>query len=704
MNIYNIAKQLVPILISLTSIVGIILFTYLYLINKVASPQWAILFALVGILTISFIVLDKKHAKKQPNKTDKTHTTKPRTPRILDIIFYIGLSTLLITLITNEIRSFPYIILLALLAVTIIASTLLSSKKTVIHHALVKIIILFGTASLSIFKVFYWTGRDTWTHAAWNYQLAQDGWLFAGLGKELQTPLYHVAVAITEILPGLDIRTATIIAVTIPLIILFSLGIFIVARAIIGEQYAVLAVIIADFIGILPHWSSWGLSTNYACMVFAIMLVPLFKLLSEKRTGHPGKWLVLFVFFALTIALTHLYSTFILAMYLGGVLLTWFVVDVFLNREISPIPALSAIGGLIIAGGYAVVTNLSFMLPIFQNGLNKLLGKYEVPEEPATGTNDSVTPPVSDEPLLGIDNPVIPDIGSVDAVVATDLTALIQSCFTVVEPSIGSLLLSGGLRYALLLIPLVLGCLFVAKHCFKPNVHRFKRSMWYMLVPALMIFFLLFVTTFAYPSMTDRPHYYLPIFLGLVLASIIWWYVTREGERQHISRSSLWTILLIVFMVVSLGTLSTMEEKAGQFEEEQSTYGHYASEVYGLDTVLGFVPDESTVYADYEMMFTFKYALKNPELSSVKQKVLDTYTADAEEGYIIFKESLEKGTTPNYVQYGSTSLERDWYSYSVDSKYIPLMDEMRTNVYENGELMMWDLSIPRSHLNISNTL
>ena len=705
MNIYNLAKQLILTLFILASIIGSILFTYLYITEDVASPQWAILFALVGILTILFTILDKKHAKKQQtNETKPTHTINPRIHRILDIIFYIGLSILLITLITSEIRSIPYIILLALLAVTITASALLSSNRSIIRHALIKTIILFGTASLSIFKIFYWTGRDTWTHAAWNYQLAQEGWLFAGLGKELPNPLYHVAVAVTEILPDLDVRTATIIAVTIPLIILFSLGIFIVARSIIGPQYAVLAVIIADFIGIVPYWSSWGQSTTYACMVFAIMLVPLFKLLSEKRTGHTGKWLALFALFALTIALTHLYSTFILAMYLSGVLLAWFVVEVYLNRKVSLIPALSAIGGLFIAGGYAVVTNLSLMLPVFQNGLNKLLGKYETPEEPPTGTDEPVVPPISDDPLPGIDNPVIPDAGIVDAVVSTDFTALIQSCFTVVEPSIWPSLLSGGLRYALLLIPLVLGCLFIAKHCFKPNVHGFKRSMWYLLVPALMIFFLLFVTTFAYPPMTDRPHYYLPIFLGLVLASIIRWYVTREGAVTHISRSSLWTILLIVFLVVSLGTLSTMEEKAGLFEEEQSTSGHYASEVYGLDTVLGFVPDKSTVYVDYEMMFTFRYALKNPELSSVKQKVLDTYTADSKEGYIIFKESLEKGITTSYVQYGGSELERDWYSYSVNSEYIPLMDEITTNVYENGELVVWDSSATRRYLSIITTL
>ena len=691
MNIYNLGKQLILTLFILASIIGSILFTYLYTTEEIASPQWTILFALVGILTILFTVLDKRHAKKQTNETKPTHTTNPRTLRILDIIFYIGLSILLITLITNEIRSFPYIILLALLAVTITASALLSSNKSVISHALIKTIILFGTASLSIFKIFYWTGRDTWTHAAWNYQLAQEGWLFPGLGKELPNPLYHVSVAITEILSGFDVRTATIIAVTIPLIILFSLAVFLVARAIIGPQYAVLAVIIADFIGVVPYWSSQGQSTTYACMVFAIMLVPLFKLLSEKRTGHTGKWLALFSLFALTIALTHLYSTFILAMYLGGVLLTWFVVDVFLNRKISLIPALSAIGGLIIAGGYAVVTNLSFMLPVFQNGLNKLLGKYETPEEPPTSTDEPVAPPISDDPLPGIDNPVIPDAGIVDAVVSTDFTALIQSCFTVVEPSIWPSLLSGGLRYALLLIPLVLGCLFIAKHCFKPNVHGFKRSMWYLLVPALMIFFLLFVTTFAYPPMTDRPHYYLPIFLGLVLASIIWWYVTREGEIKYISRSSLWTILLIVFLVVSLGTLSTMEEKAGLYEEEQSTSGHYASEVYGLDTVINTIHTDSniTVYRDHEMKCVLNYVLRNQEDSNINQKYLNNYVLSDNNGYILFKESLKEGRTQSYIQYGYTELEREWYSVRINQRYNTLMDWCKSNLFDNGELIVW---------------
>ena len=134
------------------------------------------------IPTILLTILDKRQTDKQPtNETKTTHTTNPHIHRILDISFYIGLSILLIT---REIRSILYIILLALLAVTITASVLLSSNKTVTHHALIKTIILFGTASLSIFKIFYWTGRDTWTHAAWNYLLVQEGWLFAGLTRE----------------------------------------------------------------------------------------------------------------------------------------------------------------------------------------------------------------------------------------------------------------------------------------------------------------------------------------------------------------------------------------------------------------------------------------------------------------------------------------------------------------------------------------
>lgn len=692
MNLYNIAKQLTPTLFIFASIIGTILFTYLYLTDEVASPQWAILFALVGILTIIFTILDKKHTKKQPNKTNHTHTTNPHTLRILDIIFYIGLAILLITLITSEIRSFPYIILLSLLAVTITASILLSSNKSVIHHALIKTIILFGTASLSIFKIFYWTGRDTWTHAAWNYQLAQEGWLFAGLEKELTNPLYHIAVAVTEIVPGLDVRTATIIAVTIPLIILFSLGVFIVARAIIGQQYSVLAVIIADFIGIVQYWSSFGQSTTYAFMVFAIMLVPLFNLLSEKRTGNTIKWIALFVLFDLTIALTHLYSTFILVMYLGGVLLAWFVVDVFLNRKISPIPALSAIGGLIVAGGYAVVTNLSFMLPVFQNGLNNLMGKYEPLEQSSPGAGEPVSPPVFDTPLSGTDTSIIPDSKIVDTVVSTDFTTLIQNCFTLVEPSIWFSLISDGIRYALLLIPFVLGCLFVAKHCFKPDVHGFKRYMWYLLVPALMIFFLLFVTTFAYPPMTNRPHYYLPIFLGLVLASIIWWYVTIEGENRHISRLSLWTILLIVFLVVSMGTLSTMEEKAGLFEDKRINKGHHGTEITGLNTLITKIPNNSNVYTDFEMKYLVNYVNSITKAEkATNYQFLDSYSYCGEDGYLVLKQSLIGEATTSYISHGNSELEQTWYNYAISPEYAPINDGINPRIYNNGDILIWEV-------------
>lgn len=273
---------------------------------------------------------------------------------------------------------------------------------------------------------------------------------------------------------------------------------------------------------------------------------------------------------------------------------------------------------------------------------------------------------------------------------STDFTALIQSCFTVIEPSIWPSLLSGGLRHALLLIPLVLGCLFVAKHCFKPNVHGFKRSMWYILVPALMIFFLLFVTTFAYPPMTDRPHYYLPIFLGLVLASIIWWYVTREGEVKHISRLSVWTILLIVFLVVSLGTLSTMEEKAGLFEDERVNFGHSVSEIDALKTLILILPDKATIYADFEMGGPIKYAKRsatNP--SAIAKKPLEKAEFNKEDSYMVFKTTLIGEGTTSYIQHGSSELEREWYTYNIIPNIIGVMDVVTSKIYTNNYMITY---------------
>ena len=692
MNLYNITKRLFPIVFLLISITGSIIFTYLYLTDTIiSSPSWLVLFPLVGIVTLIYILFGKRRPKMNPEIVIQPQTNL-RVIQVLDFIFYIGITVLLITLITNEIRSIPYIIILSILASSITASALISSNKIAIHHALIKSIILFGIASLSIFKIFYWTGRDTWSHAAVNYQLAQDGWLFAGMGKELQTPLYHVAVAITEILSGLDVRTATITAVTIPLIILFSLGVFLVARSIIGSQYAIIAVIIADFIGIVPYWSSWGQSTTYASMIFAIMLVPLFRLLSGNQTRESAKWCVLFIFFTLSIALTHLYSTFILAIYLGGVLFAWFVVDVFLNRKSSRIPVLSTIGGLAIVAGYATLTNISLMLGEFQRGINRFMGRFDISDEPVINTDESIIPPVSGTSTPGIDNPIIPDTEITDTLLTTDISTLIQNCFTTVEPSILSSLLSGGTHYALLLIPLVLGCLFIVNHCFKPNITGFKRLMWYLLIPALMIFFLLFVTTFAAPSMNDRPHYYLPIFLGLILASIIWWHTTSEGESKRISKSSLVTILLIVFIVVSLGTLSTMEEKAGLFDDDKMSLGHYASEIYGVETVLDMIQtdDDTTIYRDNEMKFVFEYALRGQGDLSIKQKYLNQYIPSHNDEYILFKESITKGVTQSYTQYNNSELKKkEVGQIRIDQQYKVLMDRHKSKFYENGELNVW---------------
>ena len=108
MDWYNILRKSVPTLLFVASIIGTFVFSYLYVEDLINSPHWALLFALVGIVTFLFTIFDKKCMKYNRTK-HLIQNINPIIIHIFDIIFYVGLALLLTTLITSEIRSFPYI-------------------------------------------------------------------------------------------------------------------------------------------------------------------------------------------------------------------------------------------------------------------------------------------------------------------------------------------------------------------------------------------------------------------------------------------------------------------------------------------------------------------------------------------------------------------------------------------------------------------
>ena len=675
--IINISR-IIPLAILIISLIGFVTLLCYPIVD--GNTFWLLLWScgIAAVISILFLLYDRWIGRVVLDTDILPKQLSTRIIRILDAVYYFGLSLLLAIVFFNEVRPYLYVFLQTVLAVLIVFQVLVSLKKSTICHALFKTIVLFSVSSLSIFKVYYWTGRDTWTHAVWNIQLAENGQLFAGLGKELSTPLYHVAVAVGELIPGLDVRGATILTVTIPLLLLVSLSVYSVAKLLVNPQYAVIAVVIADFIGFLPYWSTLGQSTTYACMLFAVLLIPLFRLFI-KFNGKCAVWIFLFLGLVLSITLTHLYSTFILVLYLSGTVLTYLIIDC--NKDGKRSSILAVFAGIIIAVGYSCFTQLPMMSRVFEIGFSKLGFVLE---------------------SIGINTlQFLPSASIKESAVMNTIQQSLQNCFTlIVDENLWLFFWSSALKFLLLVVPFVIACMFIARRCCHLEPSSFDRSMWYILLPAFMLFTLLVITSVAYPPMSDRPWYYLPIFQGLLFAAILWYYTAHRNKRNKDTSSHNWVNIILVLSIVSVivlgGGITTLmnSDNPGIFKDEMVNYGHTEKEIDGLATVVEYMPGSVSFYVDNEMRGPINYITS---LSTGGQSILNknilTYDVqnNYDNSYLLFRHSLIGEATYYPLSAGGSELETVWNEYRVGTEYPTLLSLINTLIYDNGELYVYIL-------------
>ena len=671
--IINISR-IIPLAILIISLIGFVTLLCYPIVD--GNTFWLLLWScgIAAVISILFLLYDRWIGRVVLDTDILPKQLSTRTIRILDAVYYFGLSLLLAIVFFNEVRPYLYVFLQTVLAVLIVFQVLVSLKKSTICHALFKTIVLFSVSSLSIFKVYYWTGRDTWTHAVWNIQLAENGQLFAGLGKELSTPLYHVAVAVGELIPGLDVRGATILTVTIPLLLLVSLSVYSVAKLLVNPQYAVIAVVIADFIGFLPYWSTLGQSTTYACMLFAVLLIPLFRLFI-KFNGKCAVWIFLFLGLVLSITLTHLYSTFILVLYLSGTVLTYLIIDC--NKDGKRSSILAVFAGIIIAVGYSCFTQLPMMSRVFEIGFSKLGFVLE---------------------SIGINTlQFLPSASIKESAVMNTIQQSLQNCFTlIVDENLWLFFWSSALKFLLLVVPFVIACMFIARRCCHLELSSFERSMWYLLLPAFMLFTLLVITSVAYPPMSDRPWYYLPMFQGLLFASVLWYYTAHCNQRNKDASSHNWVNIILVLSIVSVAvlgggiTILMNSDNPGIFKDEMINYGHTEEEIDGLVTVIPYLPEKSVIHIDNEMSGPVRYALELSMINHVVgSKNIMAYTPFMDSiSYLIFRKSIIEGVTYYPILSGSSELDTEWNKYHLSDCYLSLLDVVGDIVYSNGDLVV----------------
>ncbi|HJJ28592.1 MAG TPA: hypothetical protein O0X70_04295 [Methanocorpusculum sp.] len=599
-----------------------------------------------------------------------------RVVKLIDIIYYFGLLCLLLIVFFSAARDLPYIFAVSLLAVIAVLPVFLSNAQSVIFHALAKIIILFSVAVFSVFKDFYWIGRDVWKHAEWNYLIAQGGELVNNMGKEYFNPLQHIAVAVSDIFANVDIRTATLLCLTLPLVIILPVALYIAARQIVGPKYAVFAPVIGLFIGLAPHWAAYAVTTSYAFMLFALLLVPLAKLLFQLQNDSRKIWAVLFLLIVLAVALTHLFSSFVLFLFLGGIFLAFLVIDCKQKKPEHVDNAMLALSGMGLLAYYVYTTNEELVFNVFTAAFEKL---------------GSIFSNIGN--IFGISADVANVASAASPFAKTvDFNAIIQSCYTVVEENALSNIIVPGLRFCAVLIPFAVALCFAARYCFSENTTEKQRRFWYVLIPSAVVEILFLAVYAAYYPMVARPEVYLFPVIGILLTCIFAFYLKNADELKTSRVKVTGITLAVLFAVVFCGTLSVglSDDYIGPFLDSNINKSHTYQEIDGLYTITGYLPEKTKTFIDNEMEDdTFDYAVITSNLSNLWHTNLHNYNPQTANGYLIFRDTLINRGTTYISKAGTNELTQETTMINISEKYPTVLDAINPRIYSNGELILW---------------
>ena len=682
-----------PQLIFVLSILGFVATLYLMITGRMSSTSTINFLFIVSALTSgAYILFDRfwnlKQGKNQ-NLSDNqvSYRYSPQLRRTLDISFWIGYSILLLVVFFDDVHQPLYIFVLSILVCILIFKLFVSNTKIHYFTSLLNAFMLLSLSSFSLFKTYYWIGRDSWKHATWNANLAESGFLSEDLGKEFVTPLHHIFVAMYELISGVGVRDATIIAISLSLLVLFSLAVFIISRKIIGDKYAILAVIISGYVGMFPYWVGQAVTTSYAYALFATLLILLYGVLFNCRDKTAKTYSLLFLLIVFTLALSHLFSSFMVFLFLCGVIITYILLRTMgvICCSIKKIYLL--LSGISILAVYTLLTQFSLMESIFTVAFSKLfevLGQYLPMAAVSAGTMYTLSPA---DVLSSL-------VATIDT---ASIVQLIDSSVTIVNPTLVGNIQTMGVEFSLILIPYVLAVCFSSRYCLTSVPTKYQVQYLFVLVPFLMIFILFGVTSVAYPPMSGRPQAFLLLSIGILVSCLIR-HFTMGNQESSISLKKHIVVALIVVCLVVSGSIVVSNSGGLSTESDLSlvSTGYSYPEIDGLFTISHLVPQNSRLLVDYEMtdaqLLRYVSAVTQCGYVIPYENMLTYYpTKKYNDCYLLFRESLVHEATYSTTQTGNSELTIIWDKYNIDSSYPKLLGAINPVLYDNGELLLFEV-------------
>ena len=575
-----------------------------------------------------------------------------RNQCILDILFLIFIITILITLQTYNTRPYYYHILVIFAILSIILSALISKPNASQKKNILKSFALGLVVSLSIFKIYYLVGWDTWIHMISNKLLVETGAISSVFGKEASYPIQHVAIAIVELCTGLDVRIATIITFTISGILL-SVLVYQIASKFFESRLAVIGLLLFITFTYTIYWIIIGIPTSYASLLYLPLIYVFYKILSTEKRREKNRWIVLYSFLFLIIIATHMFSTFIIAF----IILAFYIASILnenkIHTKIFPLMVISLI--TVVIYWLLVNSGFEFFISLAESSLNAIAPTIS---------------PLSVEQYVNLNEP---------------------DYFQIIFISVW--------------VPIVLCVFLIASYigCKETQIVKNKRSfqyIWYLLIPYFTCLIFYAVIYLIYPAMIIRITGYISVFYVLTMTYILYYFINKKSGI--ISLRNIIVILLILslicFMNISQPVISN--DNTPWYTDTNVCYGFTWMEKIGSDTISSFVPIESDIYSDlafqpisFSSTYWNMYSKSHVIPSIIKQnKQIDWFSLETYQGdYFIFRDILLTSPTQNSKKYGVTENERFVQLIQLPSTFKYYLDAKFNCLYDNKEIQLYYL-------------
>lgn len=296
-------------------IISLLLGFYQLLIIK--EPLYAIAFLFIIGICLAYLLYGKRNASTElVEKNDNL-----RLYLLLNISFF---AILILSVLSLYLRSDPYIrpisyfILTSIMVVVIILEVLCCYLKGPrAYFSLFKIMIIaFSLRWTPVLLYPEVIGVDPWAHQMWTYDLISSGHIVSDMAYT-HMPVFHLLTATTSLVNEIDYRFAAMLSVGSLQIICDILFVFLISKKFTNYKIALLAGLLLGIANYHIQKSFWTIPNTLGATVVLMMVYVLL----DMKNRYQLKAMVLWIFCAIVLLLTHSVATmymFVLLIALGA--------------------------------------------------------------------------------------------------------------------------------------------------------------------------------------------------------------------------------------------------------------------------------------------------------------------------------------------------------------------------------------------------